>query len=387
MDPIGILIITYNRPESLKRTVASLLKCKSAPYWPIIVSVDGPKSQDDRFQQQEIAKFVEMWEHPSRLQLRTHPSNLGLAQHVTSAIDYGFTQFEYLVILEDDLEFHPDFLLRMKEANTYYKDTSTIGSVHAFTFSNTKWKQWTLAKEPANLGWGTWKRAWQNFNPDAENHIRFFEANNAARTEFDKNNAYPYFGLLHKHFAGTISSWAVLWYASMYRNKLLTLQPPQSLVKTHGQGENATHCHDSIPWNIPIASDSLPLNSDYSSLIQLTTDTLHDFYQDVFDIPGYHMSYLEHQKWLQTMIKLYPTAMFYGFQDAFSDKRGFQIIDIKYRNLRSKYPYLSFSKPPSEKTPPPPILVITSQTHYKEIIDQLPEHWKSGNTKIYSTKC
>ena len=62
------------------------------------------------------------------------------------------------------------------------------------------------------------------------------------RKRFDLENAYPYFAMLKKQKAGTIDSWAIRWYLSVFMRDGLVLYPQRSLVSNEGFDGTGEHC-------------------------------------------------------------------------------------------------------------------------------------------------
>ena len=90
------------------------------------------------------------------------------------------------------------------------------------------------------LGWGTWGRAWDHFQPDGNILLKELTDSGQIKT-FDFGGVYPFTRMLRDQIAGKNSSWAIRWYASAFLNNMFTLYPGRSLVYhagNDGTGEN-----------------------------------------------------------------------------------------------------------------------------------------------------
>jgi hypothetical protein len=89
-------------------------------------------------------------------------------------------------------------------------------------------------------GWATWKRAWQSYDPSLSGWERI-AADPARSRAFDMEGAYDYTGMLRQARAGTIDSWGVVWYLSVFSRGGLVLYPRKSLVTNTGFDNSGTH--------------------------------------------------------------------------------------------------------------------------------------------------
>jgi hypothetical protein len=90
------------------------------------------------------------------------------------------------------------------------------------------------------LGWGTWKRGWDLFEPDGRKLLdRLVDSHE--QPKFDFENTYPYTQMLKDQIAGKNNSWAIRWYASAFLLNKLTLYPGRSLIHHMGGDGSGTN--------------------------------------------------------------------------------------------------------------------------------------------------
>lgn len=92
----------------------------------------------------------------------------GLAGSVICGIDRALAESDRVVVLEDDLEVSPYFLRYMFEALELYQDDPQVMEIHGFTpVDGTVCGETMFLRGADCWGWGTWRRAWHNFEPDS----------------------------------------------------------------------------------------------------------------------------------------------------------------------------------------------------------------------------
>ena len=98
---IAIVVVAYNRPDSLNRLLDSLTKVNYEGHnVPLIISIDY-SGKDDVY----LAAEAFEWKFGEKKIIR-HPENLGLKKHVLSCGDL-VKDYDAVIILEDDLLVSP----------------------------------------------------------------------------------------------------------------------------------------------------------------------------------------------------------------------------------------------------------------------------------------
>ena len=96
----AIIVVAYNRPESLSRLLTSIAKASYAQVKniPIVISIDGGGSH--HLAVKDVADRFD-WPHGPK-EIVAHETNLGLIEHVFSCGDLS-QRFGRIILLEDDL--------------------------------------------------------------------------------------------------------------------------------------------------------------------------------------------------------------------------------------------------------------------------------------------
>jgi hypothetical protein len=176
MCNIAILIVTYNRTQSLKRLLSSL---KSANYEDdkvtLIISIDN-SGNDDVY---HIAKDFD-WQYGEKI-IHTYPQRLGLRKHILTC-GMLTNKFNNLIVLEDDLYVSNSFYHFAKEATEFYKNDTRIAgiSLYSYATNHLAFEPFTCMQDEFDvyfmqqaMSWGQiWsKEKWNDF-------VNWYEKNN-----------------------------------------------------------------------------------------------------------------------------------------------------------------------------------------------------------------
>ena len=130
MSKSGIVVIGYNRIDSLQRLMRSLLLASYPQKVDLIISIDN--SGTDIVE--NYAKTVE-WAHGEKI-IKTYPERMGLKKHVLKCGTY-LNEYDYdaIAVLEDDLFVSPGFFEYMIQTVEFYKDNDAIAGISLYTHS------------------------------------------------------------------------------------------------------------------------------------------------------------------------------------------------------------------------------------------------------------
>jgi hypothetical protein len=88
-------------------------------------------------------------------------------------------------------------------------------------------------------GWATWKDRWQFFQKKPKKIINKWTKREIYR--FNLNGSYNFYKQIERNFSKKLNSWAVFWYATIFQNNGLCLNPTKTLVKNIGIGKFSTN--------------------------------------------------------------------------------------------------------------------------------------------------
>lgn len=125
---LGIVVVTYNRINSLIRLLSSLDKSYYNEEVDLILSID--KSKTDKVE--AFADEFE-WSHGQKIVCK-HQKNLGLKAHILSVGNW-LEKYDAIVVLEDDLVVSPFYYQYAKQTVTKYAHESKVAGISLYNFA------------------------------------------------------------------------------------------------------------------------------------------------------------------------------------------------------------------------------------------------------------
>ncbi len=250
MFKLPILLLIFNRPDSVKKVIKVLKRLKPLK---VYVSADGPRNRNDldydlcKKSREEI--FNINWK--CKVSKNYLNFNLGCRDAVSNGITWFFKNEKLGIILEDDCIPNLDFFKFCEINLKKYKNDERVGCItgNNFALKSTVRETYYFSKYPHCWGWATWSRAWRKYKKD----IAFWP--NLKRKKFIdkiflKNIEQKYWTKILDHtYNRKIDSWAYPWSLCLWRNNMLTITPKLNLVKNIGFGKNATHTVSNLDDN------------------------------------------------------------------------------------------------------------------------------------------
>lgn len=240
LAPIALFV--FRRPEHLRQSIESLLRCPEAARSPIFVFADGPRGQQDEAAVQETRRVAQDL-LGTRAAYLFSDVNLGLSRSIISGVTQLVNKFGRVIVLEDDLILNPEFLGFMNSALQQYADQAQVYQVSGHMFNVPALAQHSDAvflPITTSWGWATWQRAWQHFDPVATGWQQL-AGDGALRRSFNMRGCYDYATMLERQMQGLRDSWAIRWYWTVFKAQGMTVFPPATLVSNIGQDGSGTH--------------------------------------------------------------------------------------------------------------------------------------------------
>lgn len=237
-----IAIFCYRRPDHLRNTLESLMRCEGLEQSPLIVYGDGPRNAEEVAAVEETRATAKAM-LGERAEYHFSEVNLGLSRSVIAGVSDAVSRFGRAIVVEDDLDLSPSFLTFMNQALDRYADEERVFQVSGYMFDVPELKAASSAlflPFTVSWGWATWKRAWDQFDPQATGW-EALRTNKVMRRRFNLDGSYDYATMLMRQMAGLRNSWAVRWYWSVFKANGLVLFPPVSLVSNTGFDGSGTH--------------------------------------------------------------------------------------------------------------------------------------------------
>lgn len=126
----AIVIVTFNRPDSLSRLLRFISEADYSNYQvPLVISID----YQDSSQHKEVVEISEKfdWKFGTKTVIK-RPSNMGLRKHVLACGDLS-NEYGSIIMLEDDLVVSPLFYRYAVLALNYYENDSFISGIALYS--------------------------------------------------------------------------------------------------------------------------------------------------------------------------------------------------------------------------------------------------------------
>lgn len=230
MNPAPILVFTYNRLLHTKNTVEALKKNSLSQQSHLFIFSDACRTEKDMSKVQGVRNYLKTITGFKNITIIEREYNYGLGNNIIDGVTKIVNEYGCVIVMEDDLLSSPYFLEFMNKGLEIYEHNENVISIHGYLYPIKKPLPETFFMRNADcLGWATWKRGWDLFEPDG--NILLAKLNERSEQNiFDFNNSYPFTNMLKDFVDGKNNSWAVRWYASAFLNNKLTLYPGRSLI-------------------------------------------------------------------------------------------------------------------------------------------------------------
>lgn len=241
-----IAIFVYNRPSHTKSVLDNLSLNKQAKNSELFVFCDGLKQNSTdviKTAVQETRSLIESENRFKKVTIYKHQENQGLAKSIIFGVSKVLSQYDKIIVLEDDIVPEKGFLGYMNEALNIYCDNDEVGCVHAwnYTFNKNMISDSTFFLKGADCwGWGTWKNAWDLLELDGRLLLNQIKTKNLD-FEFNRNNTHSFTKMLEDQIEGKNNSWAIRWHASLFLANKYCLHPKYPIVKNIGLDGTGTH--------------------------------------------------------------------------------------------------------------------------------------------------
>jgi len=243
-----IVFFAYNRPGHTRQVLESLHRNKLADESSLWIYVDGPKpgaSPETLAAIAEVKKVVREKKWCKEVTIIEAEVNKGLVKSTTEGVTKMVNEFGKVIVMEDDNLVSAGFLTFMNDALDFYKDNPRVMHISAYTRPELAPAE---VKEPTfffyhttTWGWGTWKRAWDKFTPDAM-AVREAVKKKGNIKKLNMDGTFEFYWGLHAVAKSNMTSWNTIWHSIVFLNDGLVLYPKRSLVSNIGHDGTGTNC-------------------------------------------------------------------------------------------------------------------------------------------------
>ena len=257
LAPIALFV--YNRPDHTRRTLNYLKQNRLADESRLFIFSDGPKTIKDEDKVKEVRQLIAQAEGFRSVEIVEAKENKGLANAIIDGVSRLVNQYGKVIVFEDDLISSPYTLQYFNDALTRYQHEEKVMHIGAYMYPLKEAKELPetfFYQVATSWGWATWQRAWNYFEPDIDKLIAQF--NREKIRQFSIEGKMNFWKQMQEFKKGKNNSWAIRWYASVFLNEGLTLNPAQSL--THNIGHDGSGIHSNIENMYDVSVSRKPVN-------------------------------------------------------------------------------------------------------------------------------
>ncbi|EJK2411846.1 glycosyltransferase [Vibrio parahaemolyticus] len=243
-DLAPIAVYTYNRIDTLEKTITSLKNCKESINSDLFIVSDAAYRKEDEELVNRIRDYARNIKGFSSVNLIARNKNLGAFESITKAETQIISDYGRIIGLEDDNIVSPQFLRFINEGLEFYKEHRNVFSICGYCpkltfpseYENSHWvSPWHIP-----WGYGFWKDKYLNF----DNRKNLFGLIRKDKEKIKRLKSYGLFSYdsIYLDWKGVAPVFDAKVNAHTFYNDMVSIVPVRSLVNNighDGRGENA----------------------------------------------------------------------------------------------------------------------------------------------------
>jgi hypothetical protein len=239
-----LVLFAFNRPLHTKRLLESVAKSSIAKETTLIAYIDSPIEIKDLIPNQEVEKIIKNFLGFKSIVVIRRGCNFGLSKNIIGGITDVLNAWKSVIVLEDDLIVSPNFLEYMNDALNYYENKKNVWHISGYTeyFGSDDLDKSFFWRTMHCWGWATWADRWQFFEKNTDSLLEKF--NPSMINNLNLDGAINFWDQVILNKKNKIDTWAIYWYATIFLNKGLCLNPYVSHVRNTGFDGSGTNCKE-----------------------------------------------------------------------------------------------------------------------------------------------
>jgi len=236
-----IALFVYNRPEHTRRTIKFLQQNLLADESRLFIFSDAAKDPSHQGLVEEVRNIVRKVDGFKSVVLIERKTNFGLAESIIDGVSRLVSEYNKVIVFEDDLICSEYTLQYFNDALVRYQNEEKVMHIGAYMYplKAENLPQSFFYRAATSWGWATWERAWKDFEPDVDKIIARFDSRK--KHEFSIEGTMNFWKQIMEFKRGRNNSWAIRWYASIFLKGGLTLNPSKSLINNIGHDGSGIH--------------------------------------------------------------------------------------------------------------------------------------------------
>ena len=244
MEYAPIVVFAFNRLESLKACIYSLLCNSEACESDLIVFVDGSREGKDEEKKkvEDVRTFVKKIAGFKSLTYRFSNINKGLAASIIDGVTKIINEKGKVIVVEDDLIVSNNFLSFMNQGLLKYENVDQVFSVCGYTNRVRIPQDYGFdayfCPRSSSWGWATWKDRWESCDWE----LNYWNEVVKHAKAFNRWGGSDCFSMLKGWKTGQNQSWAIRFCYNQFMQNKVSLFPVISHVKNNGFDGDGANC-------------------------------------------------------------------------------------------------------------------------------------------------
>jgi hypothetical protein len=237
-----IVLFVYNRPWHTQQTIEALQINELAKESELFIYSDAEKSNIAGQEVDKVRSYVKSIDGFKKITIIEREENWGLAKSIIQGVTEIVNQYGKVIVMEDDIVTSPLFLQFMNNGLDFYEQNKKVWHLSGWSYPiSTKGLHDMFLWRVMNCwGWGTWIDRWQYFEKDPAALIENWSAEEKYR--FDLDGSGVFWSQVEANASKKINTWAIFWYATIFKNYGLCLNPTVSYVENIGHDGSGVNC-------------------------------------------------------------------------------------------------------------------------------------------------
>ena len=279
MNLAPIVLFCYNRPDHTRQTIEALQKNELAKESELFIFSDAAKNEDAVEKVNEVRRYIKAINGFKKVTVTERGKNWGLADSIIDGVTKIINEYGKIIVLEDDLVTSPYFLKFMNEALEFYKNEKKVWHISGWNYPiKTDGLEDVFFWRLMNCwGWATWSDRWSYYEKDINKTIKEFSQLDIKKFNLDGVENFWQQIILNKE--GKINTWAIFWYATIFKQNGLCLNPTQTFVENIGHDASGVHCGESCSFSGDLSlNNHIELTGRFEEN-EISVKRIQDFYK------------------------------------------------------------------------------------------------------------
>jgi hypothetical protein len=251
-----IVMFVYARPDHTKKTVEALQNNKYANESDLYIYSDAAKMSNKLQLVSEVRSYITTISGFRSVNICNRKYNYGLAKNIIEGVTEICDKHGRVIVLEDDIVTSQYFLEFMNKALEKYANFEQVWHVSGWNYPiNINGLDDVFLWRLMNCwGWATWGDRWSMFEKKPDYLIDKF--NEIEIDLFNLGGAHDFWSQVTLNASGELDTWAIFWYATIFQNDGLCLNPSRSFVANIGLDGSGENCGNNSSFTVELINNS-----------------------------------------------------------------------------------------------------------------------------------